>query len=113
MRAKQVFRTLALLVLLTFVASFGTPIFAQSYSFAVPDLKMQVYVQPDASVRIVYDITFENHGSPIEIIDVGTPHDDYDIDNMRATMNGQVLPVTLSHQPSEDKSTVSRTSLFC
>ena len=49
---------------------------------------MQVYVQPDASVRIVYDITFDNYGSTIEVVDIGTPHRGYDIGNMRASING-------------------------
>ncbi|MDF1513349.1 MAG: hypothetical protein P1S60_06025 [Anaerolineae bacterium] len=66
----------------------STPAAAQSYSFAVPLLKMQVYVQPDASVKIIYDITFDNYGSPIDIVDIGTPHSNYDLNNMRASING-------------------------
>ena len=98
MRVKQAFHTLALIALLTLIASFGHPVAAQSYSFAVPELKMQVYVQPDASVHIIYDITFENYGSTIDVVDIGTPNDNYDIGNMRASING----VTLSDiRPSE------------
>jgi hypothetical protein len=63
---------------------------AQISSFAVPELNMQLYVQPDASVRIVYDITFENStfASPINIVDIGTPHEDYSIANMSASVDG-------------------------
>ena len=62
---------------------------AQSYSFSVPELRMQVFVQPDASARIVYDITFTNNSfsQPIDIVDIGTPHDDYDIGNMSASID--------------------------
>lgn len=67
-------------------------VFAQSYLFGVPELRMQVYVQPDASARIVYDITFDNKGVPIEIIDVGLPHSGYDISSMAASINGVPLP---------------------
>ena len=88
MRVKQGFRTLALVALLVLVASFGGPVAAQSYSFSVPDLKMQVYVQPDASVKIVYDITFENFGSTIDVVDIGMPHSDYDIGTIRASIDG-------------------------
>jgi hypothetical protein len=79
------------LFLLLFLSLFSAPIHAaQTYRFSVPELNMQVYVQPDASVLIVYDITFENasFASPIEIVDIGTPHDDYDIRNMRASVDG-------------------------
>ena len=66
---------------------------AQSYSFAVPELRMQVYVNPDASARIVYDITFANSaaGSAIDIVDIGVPHEDYRLNTFRASINGQPL----------------------
>ena len=67
------------------------PVSAQSYSFGVPELKMQVYVQTDGSVRIAYDITFDNYGSPIDIVDIGLPHRGYDIGNMSAAINGVAL----------------------
>lgn len=63
----------------------------QNYSFAVLELIMDVTVQPDASAYIVYDITFENYGSPIDIVDIGTPNDDYDLDEIEASINGQAL----------------------
>lgn len=88
MKRKRIFRTLALLTLLMLVVSSRGPVVAQSYSFAVPDLKMQVYVQPDASVKIVYDITFNNYGSPIDIVDIGVPHSNYSISTMSASING-------------------------
>lgn len=91
LRAAQVLRAvraLALVVLLLGVTALGAPVWAQGYSFAVPELRMQVYVQPDASVRIVYDFTFENYGRPIDIVDIGLPHEGYDIDTMSAKING-------------------------
>ena len=64
---------------------------AQSYRFEVPRLEMQVFVQPDASVRIVYDVTFANEGDPIDVVDIGLPHENYDISAMRASINGVEL----------------------
>ena len=64
---------------------------AQSYRFGVPELRMQVFVQPDASARIVYDITFDNEGSPIDIVDIGLPHGGYNISNMSASIGGANL----------------------
>ncbi len=81
---------IGLLILLLGTALVGdaAPVRAQSYSFAVPQIDMEVYVQPDASVRIVYDITFENSGSPIDVVDIGLPHQDYDISTMSASIGG-------------------------
>lgn len=82
--------TLLLVVLFLLFAWSSRPAAAQTYRFAVPELFMQVFVQPDASVLIQYDITFENQVgvSPIDIIDIGTPHRNYDIGNMKASING-------------------------
>ena len=82
---------LVLAVLFTLVVGVAQPVQAQTYSFEVSTLQMQVYVQPDASVYIVYDITFRNFGDPIDIVDIGTPHDDYDLGTMQASVNGVAL----------------------
>jgi len=68
------------------------PVYAQTYSFAVPELLMQVFVQPDSSTKIVYDITFQNYGSTIDVVDIGTPHSKYNIGNMSASIDG--VPLT-------------------
>ncbi|MDX9955904.1 MAG: hypothetical protein RBT75_17525 [Anaerolineae bacterium] len=79
---------LVLVMLLALLLGMREPAVAQSYRFEVPELRMQVYVQPDASVKIEYDITFKNLGATIEVIDIGTPHKNYNIGNMSASMNG-------------------------
>ena len=33
---------------------------AQTYLFSVPSVVFQVFIQPDGSARLVYDIEFEN-----------------------------------------------------
>jgi len=76
---------------LIITGSAAGPAYTQSYWFAVPELKMDVTVLPDASVRIVYDITFDNYGSDIDIVDIGLPHKDYDISTMSASINGVSL----------------------
>lgn len=84
--SKKIIFALTLLVLVFFTA----PASAQSYSFSVPEMDMQVFVQADGSVRIVYDIRFQNDSffQPIDIVDIGMPTDDYDISNMRAEVDG-------------------------
>jgi hypothetical protein len=63
----------------------------QNYSFGVPELLMEVFVQPDAGARIVYEITFENFGDPIDVVDIGTPHGNYNLNAFQASINGQPL----------------------
>jgi hypothetical protein len=86
-------RTLLLFTLLLELLVAAAPIQAQTYSFEVPQLYMQVFVNPDASARIVYDITFDNasFASPIDIVDIGTPHDNYDLGNFSASVDGRPL----------------------
>jgi hypothetical protein len=85
------FTLLPLFLLLFALLTAANPVQAQSYSFAVPELRMQVFVQPDASVKIIYDIIFQNNpgAQTIDIIDIGTPHDNYDLSTFSATMNGR------------------------
>jgi hypothetical protein len=64
---------------------------SQTYSFSVPMLLMQVSIRPDGSTDIVYDVTFENYGSPIDIVDIGTPNNKYSIPAMEASLDGQPL----------------------
>lgn len=85
---KRLSMVASLLVVLVLLGASINPAHAQSYAFRVPRLELQVYVQPDASARLVYDITFDNQGSPIDIVDIGLPHSDYDIGNMTASIDG-------------------------
>jgi len=82
---------IALCVCLVITGRAAGPAYTQSYWFAVPELKMEVTVLPDASARIVYDITFENYGTDIDIVDIGLPHKDYDITTMSASIDGVSL----------------------
>lgn len=85
---------LGLLLLLLPIAPSGGVVAsptAQSYSFTIPEMLMHVYVQPDGSTHIIYDITFQNWGDPIDIIDIGLPHENYDIATMQASIGGHRL----------------------
>lgn len=79
-------------VLLGLVLGFA-PAQAQTYRFAVPLMQMQVFIQPDGSAKIVYDITFENStsGDPIDIVDIGMPTNSYDLNAMSASSDGVAL----------------------
>ena len=66
---------------------------AQEYLFSVPEVQMLVTVDPDASVRIGYDMTFQNTpiGHSIDIIDIGTPTAEYNLNNVRAWIDDHEL----------------------
>lgn len=63
------------------------------YLFSVDQVTMECTVNPDASLRIRYRIVFNNSsiGQPIDIVDMGLPHDDYDLRSMSASINGVPL----------------------
>jgi hypothetical protein len=66
---------------------------AQEYRFSVPEVKMLVTVNADASTRVEYDFVFQNapHGHPIDVVDIGTFHAGYDLKNVRAWIDGRQL----------------------
>ncbi len=72
----------------------GGVAYGQDYSFTVDRMYVQVYIQEDSSVDLVYDITYTNDPGAhvIDIADVGLPNDYYDLSSATATIDGQ--PVT-------------------
>ncbi len=71
----------------------SSSVWSQDYRFHVTEMKLQAYILPDASARLVYDITFANQpgAHAIDIVDIGLPHRDYDIGNMSASIDGQTI----------------------
>lgn len=67
---------------------------SQQYRFAVPEMEMQAYVQPDASIRLEYRIEFQNMqgAHAIDIVDIGLPHRNFDLTKMSASIDG--VPLT-------------------
>jgi hypothetical protein len=84
---------LAATTLLLVMETLAAPVSAQDYSFGVPLVEMQVFVNPDASVRIVYDFTFRNNpgAHAIDVVDIGTPTARYDPKNVQARSGGHSL----------------------
>ena len=91
MKTQRWFYNLAGLGLLLLILTFSGSVYAQDYAFEVPLLQFQVFLQPDASARLVYDVTFTNRGAPIDIVDIGLPHSGYSIRNMSASIDGHPL----------------------
>jgi hypothetical protein len=91
LKRSKLYLIFTLVLLLVGAAMAPKGVSAQSYSFEVTELQLQVFVQPDAPARLVYDITFRNYGAPIDVVDIGLPHDNYSLGNMSAAINGAPL----------------------
>ncbi len=65
----------------------------QEYLFSVPQAQMLVTVNPDASVQIEYDLTFQNdpRGHVIDVVDIGAPRPDYSLSSVCAWIGDQAL----------------------
>lgn len=71
----------------------AVPASAQSYRFRVPVARMQVWVEPDASVLTEYQLTFANDAGAheIDVVDLGTYHAEYDLATMQAWIDDEPL----------------------
>lgn len=85
---------IVLLVLVPLLVVLSPVALAQNYSFNVPENRVNVFLNGDGTVNIVYDITFANDpgASPIDVVDIGLPNSTYDLSNVRASING--VPLT-------------------
>ena len=82
-----------ILSVLIAVFAFIAPVYAQSYSFAVPSLTTDIYINEDGTAVIEYLITFQNDSgaSPIDYVDIGMPNDNYDLSSITATINEDAI----------------------
>ena len=90
---KKIQRTLFAFMLVA-VLAISTPVYAQSYSFQVPSLTTDIYINDDGTATIEYLFVFQNDAgaSPIDFIDIGMPNDNYDLSSITATIDGK--PIT-------------------
>lgn len=80
-------------LLLIFLSSLPSISTAQNYGFEVPREVVDVYVEPDSSMRIIYHIGFTTllGYDPIDVVDIGFPTNDYDINTVKAWIDGRRL----------------------
>jgi hypothetical protein len=67
---------------------------AQNNFYGVPNMQMYVTIEPDGGASIDYSITYHNlPGSGAkEVVDIGTPNEDYDLQNIQAWIGKQRIP---------------------
>lgn len=78
---------------LPLLLALGLPALAQDYSFQVPENRSTLTVNPDASVRVEYSLTFANNasGKPIDVVDIGLPDSGYDLSSAKAEVDGTAI----------------------
>jgi hypothetical protein len=83
------------LLALSLLFAYALPVFAQDYSFSVPEVEVHLYMESDGTGAIEYFFYFENApgAHPIDFVDVGMPGaSSYSLSNVTATINGS--PIT-------------------
>ena len=81
---------LSILLIFTLLSLIASPASAQSYSFQVPSLTIDVYWNSDGSVSLDYTYVFANNptGHIIDYVDLGLPNSNYSDNNITASVNG-------------------------
>jgi hypothetical protein len=87
-------RALTVLVALLVLGSSNTAL--AEYAFEIPRMVMTVEVRPDASAKITYEITFENQGQTIDVVDIGLPHEEWNPGAMQAWVDGTSVDARFS-----------------
>lgn len=80
-----------ILLWLVYLLGFQTPIAAaQSYAFEVPRQEVDLYVNPDGTITLYYEIEFRNQpgASPIDVVDIGLPNENYRLSDIKAEIDG-------------------------
>lgn len=82
-------RALIFILSLLFLSYYAYSAAAQDYLFSVPRLVLDVQIQQEGSAVLNYDIEFQNSssGRPIDIVDIGLPHEEYEISTMQAAID--------------------------
>jgi len=83
------------LIALSILGLNASLVFAQDYSFSVPEVEVHVYLESDGTMTIEYYYHFQNHSGAhvIDYVDIGMPGaSSYSLGDIQATVND--LPIT-------------------
>ncbi len=86
-------RTLRLIVVCAFIAlSLAAPAPGDDdYRFQVKKNISHIFINKNGSIDIEYEITFHNSGKPIDVVDIGLPHAEYDLASATADLDGEEI----------------------
>ncbi len=89
-------------LLLVIALSFGlvSSVSAQSYYFQLTEQTVNVYLNEDGSVALMYAFVFDNQpgAAAIEFVDVGMPNDNYDWGSISADVDGRAASISSDYQ---------------
>jgi hypothetical protein len=93
MRRKIVLSFFVLVIALVILPGIGQIAHAQDYSFSLVKEEVDVWIEPDGSVRLEYWLTFtcDPGAHPIDVVDLGLPTGDYSISGIRADVDGTAI----------------------
>lgn len=77
---------------------------AQSYFFSLDRLQVDVYLNQDGTIDLLYRFTFSNNpsASPIDFVDVGLPNQYYDESRISADVDGRPVSYISSNEYQGD-----------
>jgi hypothetical protein len=90
----------AALVAVLLLAIMGPAVLAQNYSFNLSKNIVNLFINGDGTVQIVYDLTFANDpgAPPIDVVDIGMPNSTYQLSQITASVGGAAL-TNISNSP--------------
>lgn len=75
------------------------PAFSQNYSFSMDQETVDIYLEQDGTMVLLYRMTFTNDasGSPLDFFDIGMPTNSYDVSQIKASVdNIGISDITIS-----------------
>jgi hypothetical protein len=99
-RHKAIAMWVMMLLIALSMAMLSPVALAQDYRFNLRENRVELYINGDGTVQIVYDMTFANDpgADPIDVVDVGLPNSTYRLSEIRASIDGATL-ADISNSP--------------
>ena len=84
---------LSLIIVIALMLALPGSVLAQTYLFSLDELTADVFWNEDGTSSIFYSFVFTNNpsASPIDFVDVGLPNGNFDVNSIRADVNGNAL----------------------
>ena len=88
----KLYRLLPLLLAVC-LAAFASQAAAATYSFSLDQANVHVYWNEDGSMSLAYQLRFSNDAfaSPIDYVDLGLPNSNFDVNGIRAEVDGAAV----------------------
>jgi hypothetical protein len=87
------FYVVSRIIILAAIMLMPASVHAQTYSFSLDSMGVDVFWEDDGSMRLEYLMEFTNdtHASPLDYVDVGLPTEYYDLSSAEASVDGHSI----------------------